>query len=156
MRPHSPQPVTGGGIHAPPPCWTGGGGSGPAGLAGTFSPARSGESSVETFLNRGNWLRTRRHLSTIWKVRGPLLLDCEAISHMDAWAAPISRFEMRRRELRMVPPMPGCYPLDATLWMPPLGCYPLDATLWMLPFGCYPLDATLWMLPPRIWSGPRI
>ena len=52
---------------------------------------------------RGNWRRAARHLSTIWKARGLLLGNCEAILRKDTWAAPVKLRKLRRGELRMVP-----------------------------------------------------
>ena len=75
----------------------------PAGRAGTFSPGRAGENSMKDILRCGNWRRGARRLSTIWKARGLLLGDCEAILRKDTWAAPVKLRKLRRGELRMVP-----------------------------------------------------
>ena len=58
---------------------------------------------MKDILSRGNWRRAARHLSTIWKARGLLLGDCEAILRKDTWAAPVKLRKLRRGELRMMP-----------------------------------------------------
>jgi len=58
---------------------------------------------MKDILRRGNWRRAARHLSTIWKARGLLLGDCEAILRKDTWAAPVKLRKLRRGELRMMP-----------------------------------------------------
>ena len=58
---------------------------------------------MKGILRYGNWRRAARQRSTIWKARGLLLGDCEAILRNDTWAAPVKRRKLRRGELRMVP-----------------------------------------------------
>ena len=83
----------------------------PAGRAGTFSPGRAGENSMKDILRCGNWRRGARRLSTIWKARGLLLGNCEAILRKDTWAAPVKLRKLRRAELRIMAHLdapPGC------------------------------------------------
>ena len=66
---------------------------------------------MKDILSCGNWGRAARHLSTIWKARGLLLGDCEAILRKDTWAAPVKLRKLRRGELRMMPHGGGGVPL---------------------------------------------